>query len=241
MNIQELKNQRQKWLEWKNIKPLREKLQNLPILDEISVDFGDIINLHVKSISEDKRCQIYELAKSLKPWRKGPYDVFETFIDSEWQSFKKYNLLEPYFDFDTSYVGLGIDRVAACYIIEDGLVVDAGSAITLDIMSANVHLGGFILPGISAQLNTLRQISSRLSVSLRSSIDLNMLPQDTNTAASYGIISSIVLLIEHNHKGKKIYFTGGDGPYLSRYFPESIYNKALIFDGLKKVIQENKL
>ncbi len=105
MNIQELKNQRQKWLEWKNIKPLREKLQNLPILDEISVDFGDIINLHVKNISEDKRCQIYELAKSLKPWRKGPYDVFETFIDSEWQSFKKYNLLEPYFDLKNKVVG----------------------------------------------------------------------------------------------------------------------------------------
>ena len=43
--------------------------------------------------------------------------------------------LEPYFKFDTIYQGLGIDRVAACYIIDDGVVVDAGSAITIDVMA----------------------------------------------------------------------------------------------------------
>ncbi|EAH9306041.1 pantothenate kinase, partial [Campylobacter jejuni] len=36
---------------------------------------------------------------------------------------KKFINLEPYFLFDTIYQGLGIDRIAACYTIEDGVVV----------------------------------------------------------------------------------------------------------------------
>lgn len=57
------------------------------------------------------------------------------------------------FLFDTIYQGLGIDRIAACYTIEDGVVVDAGSAITIDIISNSIHLGGFILPGIANYKN----------------------------------------------------------------------------------------
>ncbi len=34
----------------------------------------------------------------LKPWRKGPFQIFDTFIDSEWNSSIKYNLLKPYFN-----------------------------------------------------------------------------------------------------------------------------------------------
>jgi len=34
----------------------------------------------------------------MKPWRKGPFELFDTFIDSEWRSFIKYNLLEKHFD-----------------------------------------------------------------------------------------------------------------------------------------------
>jgi tRNA (mo5U34)-methyltransferase len=34
----------------------------------------------------------------LRPWRKGPFSVVDTFIDSEWQSFIKYSLLEPHFE-----------------------------------------------------------------------------------------------------------------------------------------------
>lgn len=39
---------------------------------------------------------IKELALALKPWRKGPFRINELFIDSEWQSFVKFNLLKPY-------------------------------------------------------------------------------------------------------------------------------------------------
>lgn len=40
--------------------------------------------------------EIKEIALALKPWRKGPFRINELFIDSEWQSFVKFNLLKPY-------------------------------------------------------------------------------------------------------------------------------------------------
>lgn len=40
--------------------------------------------------------EIRQIALALKPWRKGPFRVNELFIDSEWQSFVKFNLLKPH-------------------------------------------------------------------------------------------------------------------------------------------------
>lgn len=40
--------------------------------------------------------EIYQIALNLKPWRKGPFRINELFIDSEWQSFVKFNLLKPH-------------------------------------------------------------------------------------------------------------------------------------------------
>lgn len=40
--------------------------------------------------------EIRQIALALKPWRKGPFRINELFIDSEWQSFVKFNLLKPY-------------------------------------------------------------------------------------------------------------------------------------------------
>lgn len=40
--------------------------------------------------------EIYQIALNLKPWRKGPFRINELFINSEWQSFVKFNLLKPH-------------------------------------------------------------------------------------------------------------------------------------------------
>ncbi|AII15029.1 pantothenate kinase, type III [Campylobacter iguaniorum] len=148
--------------------------------------------------------------------------------------------LEPYIKFSTTYLGLGIDRAAVCYSIKTGFIVDAGSAITMDLMSNNIHLGGFILPGITTTLNSLKKISNRLDKPLNSQIDLDCIPQKTADAISYGIIKPIILLVEELSNDKPIYFTGGDGEFLSRFFKNAIYDRALIFRGMLKAIDENK-
>lgn len=148
--------------------------------------------------------------------------------------------IEPYIKLNSTYIGLGVDRAAACYAINNGLIVDAGSAITLDLMANGCHIGGFIMPGITTTLSSLKNISPRLDIPLNSQVDLECLPQRTQDAISYGVIKPIVNLINDFASGKSIYFTGGDGEFLSRFFSQSLYNRMLIFRGMQRAINENK-
>ena len=147
--------------------------------------------------------------------------------------------LEPYFAFDTIYQGLGVDRIAACYTINDGVVIDAGSAITIDLVSNSIHLGGFILPGIANYRKIFSQISPKLKCELNTQISLDAFPQRTMDALSYGVFKGIYLLIKDTMQNKKLYFTGGDGKFLANFFNYAIYDKLLIFRGMKKVIEQN--
>ena len=149
--------------------------------------------------------------------------------------------LEPFFNFDTIYQGMGIDRIAGCYTISDGIVIDVGSAITVDIMSNGLHLGGYILPGIGAYKKAFISISTALNYEINPNVALDALPQRTADALSYGAIKSIVLMLQETCKDKNVYFTGGDGKFFSKLFINSIYDKSLIFRGMKKVIKEHNL
>lgn len=151
---------------------------------------------------------------------------------------EKFIDIRDYFKFDTIYQGMGIDRVAACYTISDGIVVDAGSAITVDIMNNSVHLGGYILPGINAYEKCYASISELLAKKINPNTIVDALPQKTEDAISYGAIKSILLMLEDTCKDKKVYFTGGDGQFFSKFFKKSIYDRSLIFRGMKKAIEE---
>ncbi|EAJ7103512.1 type III pantothenate kinase [Campylobacter upsaliensis] len=147
--------------------------------------------------------------------------------------------LEPYFTFDTIYQGFGVDRIAACYTISDGVVVDAGSAITVDLVSNFIHLGGFILPGIANYKKIYAHISPRLKSEFNTQISFDAFPQKTSDALSYAVFKGIYLLIKDVAKNEKLYFTGGDGQFLANFFDNAIYDKLLIFRGMKKLISEN--
>jgi len=93
MNIQKIKNDRKKWMSWKNIAPLREAIDSLD--DAVcDVALGNVVE--ISGDFDEKK--IYKTAKLLMPWRKGPFEIGETFIDSEWKSDVKYNLLRKHFN-----------------------------------------------------------------------------------------------------------------------------------------------
>jgi len=94
MDINSIKEQRQKWMTWKNIAPLREALESL---EDISCDvaLGDTVKVSSEKADTQK---IYDVAKQMMPWRKGPFEICGTFIDSEWKSNIKYNLLRKHFN-----------------------------------------------------------------------------------------------------------------------------------------------
>ncbi len=96
MNLQQLLATKKKQLRWKNIAPLRERLGKLPDI-EVEYKIDNRVKISGK-ISSNLKSELYKFAKELRPWRKGPFEIFDTFIDSEWQSFIKYNLLKPHID-----------------------------------------------------------------------------------------------------------------------------------------------
>ena len=145
--------------------------------------------------------------------------------------------LEPFISLKTDYKGLGVDRKVLCSYIDDGVIVDAGSAVTVDIMSSGYHKGGFILPGINAFFQTYKSISPALDVK-RELPDLDKLPQNTTQAINFAVFSSVVRSIKDISKDKKIYFCGGDGKILSSYFENSVYEEDLIFKAMKKIIKD---
>lgn len=145
------------------------------------------------------------------------------------------------FDLRTAYRGLGIDRIAACYAIDEGVVVDAGSAITVDLMEGGEHKGGFILPGIKSFEQSFATISPALAQPLHpESIDLDSLPQDTRAALTYATLKAILLPIEEIARGRKIILCGGDAKLLAAHLKRGQYEirPQLLFEGMKKVIKE---
>ena len=105
VSIADIREERKSWLGWKNIAPLQEAVASLPDIEPSSIVYADSVSLEFDDISVSDEERILEVAKILKPWRKGPFSISTTHIDSEWQSSIKYNLLEPYFDVEGKVVG----------------------------------------------------------------------------------------------------------------------------------------
>ncbi|ECL3318391.1 tRNA 5-methoxyuridine(34)/uridine 5-oxyacetic acid(34) synthase CmoB [Campylobacter jejuni] len=74
--------------------PLYAKIQELKALNlACNFSLDDSVNLSTNSQAKD---EILAIAKELKPWRKGPFKIDDLFIDTEWQSFIKFNILKPF-------------------------------------------------------------------------------------------------------------------------------------------------
>ena len=97
IKIDNIIKERQKWLTWKNIAPRREILDSMPKIPDCKVSIKDAIEID-GNFDEELTQKIEEVAEFIKPWRKGPFKIDNLFIDSEWQSFIKYDLIKPYFN-----------------------------------------------------------------------------------------------------------------------------------------------
>ncbi len=95
--------QKQKELNGKAYKPLLERISKIP---KYAREFalGNAINIRA-NLSSKERDEAFRLAMDLRSWRKGPFGIDDIFIDSEWKSFVKYNLLEPHLDLEGKTVG----------------------------------------------------------------------------------------------------------------------------------------
>lgn len=125
------------------------------------------------------------------------------------------------------------------------IVVDAGSALTVDVLSAEgQHLGGYIVPGIlMAQgalfANTEQVIEynddiNRLDEFTRS----KMLGNNTKQCVEYGVIKQLIALVKQvaeEYPHFEVFFTGGDCELLAKSFEAGVVDKDLVLKGLWQV------
>ena len=105
MDLNSVREERRKWLTWKNIAPCQEAIKALPVYDTLEAKLSDRVEVQIADLSMSDAEQIEQTARMMLPWRKGPFQINTLFIDSEWQSQIKYNLLEPHFDLKNKIVG----------------------------------------------------------------------------------------------------------------------------------------
>jgi len=141
-----------------------------------------------------------------------------------------------YPDFDK----LGIDRwlamVSAFSQFKRSLiVVDLGSAVTLDIVRKDgQHLGGYILPGLSLMRQSLHGGTAQVRVSdhMHDTIEPG---EDTSAAVNRGSLFAVVASIEklaHVHPSKLI-ITGGDASLVRGLLSVHAHHEPhLVLDGL---------
>ena len=136
---------------------------------------------------------------------------------------------------------LGVDRwlavVAAYHLYQTSLlIVDAGSAMTLDLVSEDGrHLGGYILPGLTLMRDALWRGTDRVKVDREvdeCGIDPGM---DTITAVNHGSLLAAIATVEKlaNQYQSKVVVTGGYAKKLLPYLHPNIdYLPDLVLDGL---------
>ena len=114
---------------------------------------------------------------------------------------------------------LGIDRLVAaseaCALYGDCMVVDIGTAMTIDFVKSNRHLGGFIVPGLDTMVGSLGLATAHVTASMTEAGITGWAPAvNTQQAVYEGAISAIAAQIEYHAQHwqndcAKIVVTGG--------------------------------
>ena len=147
--------------------------------------------------------------------------------------------LRAYVDFDKYYKTMGIDRIMVCEAVNNAVVIDAGSAITVDLIQKGEHRGGYIYPGFRALEKCFKDISPALEVSFNFDIDLDKMPKNTEDALSYGAIAPLLSNLREISEDLPLFLTGGDAKKLLKLIPQASIAEDLVFKGMKKILEEN--
>ena len=199
----------------------------------------DIGNRHFHFFDE-KRGTFSSLADGFKPFEVKD-KVYYICVNEYWQKYlqksEKWVDIAKYINYENYYESMGIDRIVCCMAVENAVVIDAGSAITVDKVQNSKHIGGYIYPGFYAMQRTFKDISPRLDVSFNFDIDLATMPRNTRDALSYGAIATLVSSIREISENMPIIITGGDAEKLHSFIPQAKVDTDLVFKGMKKIIE----
>ena len=149
---------------------------------------------------------------------------------------------------------LGVDRIALIsaaakqYPQQNVLVIDAGTCITYDFLSAeNEYLGGAISPGIAMRYKSLHTFTEKLPL-----LDANnpkILTGNSTTASIHsGVVNGVLYEIDgiiseyrKNYNNLTVILTGGDTHFLRDSIKNDIFaNSNFLLEGLNHILEYNK-
>lgn len=73
-----------------------KSVEHLPLLQPQQLDLLHSVSAERNDLSERQRQGIEKLLRNLMPWRKGPYSLYGTDIDTEWRSDWKWQRVAPH-------------------------------------------------------------------------------------------------------------------------------------------------
>ena len=148
---------------------------------------------------------------------------------------------------------LGRDRLAAAVGVtvlwpgRDVLVVDCGTAVTIDLVTADgTFRGGSISPGLRMRFRALHEFTAALPLCDVPDSD-GLFGRSTSGAIGAGVLNSLVFEIEgyigrlrRQIDGLCVMFTGGDAKYLTKRIKNAIFaDRNPVFCGLDRILEFN--
>ncbi len=154
---------------------------------------------------------------------------------------------------DYDRTALGGDRLAAVVAaIEyagneaEILVLDIGTALTIERISKGVFLGGNISPGVTTRLKALKNCTARLPF-VDGVKEVRGFGLETYSAIERGVLQGVLYEIEgyirfirKNYPQASVFFTGGYAPFLSTFIEEKVELKSdMVLYGLNSILAYN--
>lgn len=93
MDVEFIKEAIEKTLKPKDINHIMPQIE---ALEDIEVESS--MDKCIKIDSPSRSSEAIKIAKELKPWRKGPFELFGERIESEWRSYVKFDILRAHID-----------------------------------------------------------------------------------------------------------------------------------------------
>lgn len=203
------------------------------IAADVPVESGVLRQVRVVSVLNEARNDDF------KRWCLGKFGVHPMFAVSQIAATGVVNgYLNP--------EQLGADRwlaILAGFALtgRECVIVDCGSAITVDIVNAQgEHLGGYIAPGLRLIRDALLGNTQRVNIG-NIPTEITVSPgrnTDTGVAAAQGaMVSGLVAQAIKQSKAAGatqpiLVMTGGDAEWLSPHFPDALLRPELVLDGL---------
>ena len=177
------------------------------------------------------------------------------YLKSEFFYFLELNYLTPVpikNQYKTPHT-LGLDRLAAaigaCELFpgKDLVVIDAGTAITFDLIEKNgTFKGGNISPGLRSRFRALHEFTKKLPL-LEETEEYPVIGQTTEEAIRAGVINGMVFeidgtidLFRENRPGLQPLLTGGDAQFFERRLKNAIFVKfEITLIGLNRILEYN--